>query len=150
SKTPTTEVTICIEEEDECNHSMQFSLAAQTASTIGEPISTIELTDTRKLDSEPVSVTKKATVEKPQVASVATVAALPKAIPVPQLQEPHHAHPLDAQKLFDLVNQHRVSIGLQPFSKESNLCSIAESRAPELADEIFGSKPMHAGFKARN
>jgi uncharacterized protein YkwD len=56
---------------------------------------------------------------------------------------------LNADVLFNMINTHRSSIGLPPFQKDAGLCSVAQSRAPELYSEVFGGY-MHAGFYARN
>lgn len=56
---------------------------------------------------------------------------------------------LNAEVLFNLVNSYRVQVGLEPFSKDTTICEIANSRAPELYNEIFGTSYMHAGFRER-
>jgi uncharacterized protein YkwD len=50
--------------------------------------------------------------------------------------------------VFNLVNQYRESAGKKAFLKDERLCKIAQQRAPQLNEEIFGSKKMHEGFKA--
>ncbi len=57
---------------------------------------------------------------------------------------------LNADVLFDLVNQHRTSIGKPPVQRDDRLMQVAQSRAPEIFDEIFVNRNMHAGFNARN
>jgi uncharacterized protein YkwD len=55
-----------------------------------------------------------------------------------------------AESLMKMVNDHRASIGKSAFEKDGRLCSVAESRLPQLQNEIFGSGAMHAGLKAMN
>lgn len=57
---------------------------------------------------------------------------------------------LNADKLLELVNNHRVSIGLNALQKDDRVMTVATERAPELFDEIFINGNMHAGFYARN
>ena len=56
---------------------------------------------------------------------------------------------LNADVLFNLVNNYRIQLSLEPLTKDSTLCDLANSRAPELYNEIFGSSYMHAGFRER-
>lgn len=56
---------------------------------------------------------------------------------------------LNADLLFDMVNQHRTQKGLPTFTKSPDLCSVAQSRAPELNHEINGGGGMHAGMRKR-
>lgn len=53
---------------------------------------------------------------------------------------------LSADILFEMMNQHRAQIGLSPFEKEANVCSIAEERKDEIVHEIFVTGNLHAGF----
>lgn len=55
---------------------------------------------------------------------------------------------LDAEKLFEMSNSYRVSKGLVPFEKDPRACELAQSRAPEIYDEIYGGV-MHSGLKKR-
>ncbi len=57
---------------------------------------------------------------------------------------------LNSDVIFNLVNQHRISIGLQPVERNESIMQIAKERAPELFDEIFVNGNMHAGFYAKN
>lgn len=57
---------------------------------------------------------------------------------------------LNADLVFDLINSHRQSLGKPPFQKDQLLCDIAQSRAPELAPEIYGDRPVHAGIRERD
>jgi len=56
---------------------------------------------------------------------------------------------LDAEKLFQLVNSYRNSIGLPSFQKDSKLCAVAASREPELQNEI-STGDIHGGMRRRN
>ena len=56
---------------------------------------------------------------------------------------------LSADRLFDMANNHRKSIGLNELQKDERTCAVAQSRAPEIASEI-ASGNMHAGIRARN
>ncbi len=56
----------------------------------------------------------------------------------------------NAEKLFEMANQHRKELGLAPFEKEEKICKIAETRAPQVHDEVFVEGPLHKGFKALN
>ncbi len=55
-----------------------------------------------------------------------------------------------AEKLFAMVNDHRSKIGLPAFEKDSKVCEMVASRAPQVYDEVFKEGPMHKGFKALN
>ncbi len=57
---------------------------------------------------------------------------------------------LNSDVLFNLVNGYRASLGLAPFQKIDQICSVANSRAPEIDSEIWVTHTMHAGFYARN
>lgn len=61
-----------------------------------------------------------------------------------------HPHPLDPEILFNLVNAHRTSLNLPEYQKDARLCELVNSRLPELAQEIFGSIPLHQGLRDRN
>lgn len=56
---------------------------------------------------------------------------------------------LNALLLFNLVNEYRKKIKLPELKANENLCKIAESRLPELQEEIYGWKGMHKGFYER-
>lgn len=55
---------------------------------------------------------------------------------------------LNADYIFNLVNNHRTNIGLSPFEKDENLCSIAQTRATEIPKEL-SSGTLHSGIRAR-
>lgn len=57
---------------------------------------------------------------------------------------------LNADALFSMVNQYRSQIGLTPFEKNEKLAQVAQSRGPELHNEIYGGMGMHSGFFKKN
>lgn len=71
---------------------------------------------------------------------------------LPTLQPHSTAAPdsLDAEKLFRLINEHRSTKNLTPLEKHDYLCNVAKNRAPQLYDEIFITKNVHAGFYEMN
>ncbi len=102
----------------------------------------------------PEPVRERTVYASPKIATP-TPNASASAIPVPQsVIEEHHidtiTYVLNADTLFDMVNQHRTSIGLPALQKDDRLMDIARSRAPEIFDEIFVNHNMHAGFYGRN
>lgn len=56
---------------------------------------------------------------------------------------------LSADVLFDMVNQHRVGIGLPTFEHDGGVCAVAESRRNEITQEIFVTHALHSGFYAK-
>lgn len=56
---------------------------------------------------------------------------------------------LNADKIFNLVNEYRASKGLTVLEKHDRVCQLAQSRAPEIAAEIAEGH-MHSGLKSRN
>ena len=57
---------------------------------------------------------------------------------------------LSADVLFSMTNQKRAEAGLPAFEKHPEVCAVAESRKPEIENEIYGNSSIHAGFRARN
>ena len=57
---------------------------------------------------------------------------------------------LNSDLLFDMINNHRASIGLPAYQKDERLCTIARDRGPDLYNEIFVNGNMHAGFYKLN
>ena len=53
---------------------------------------------------------------------------------------------LNTDLIFDLINDHRTSKGLPAYQKDDRLCSIAQKRAPQLNNEMFGGGYVHQGF----
>jgi len=56
---------------------------------------------------------------------------------------------LDPEVIFTMINDYRVSVGKPAFIKDEPVCSIAESRRPELYNEIHVTGALHAGFRAK-
>lgn len=54
----------------------------------------------------------------------------------------------DPNKLFDLVNAYRASVGLPAFEKHPDLCALAASRKGELEGEIANGD-IHGGMRRR-
>lgn len=57
---------------------------------------------------------------------------------------------LNADLILQLINIHRKTKNLTPFVKDTELCSLAQSRAPELYNEIYVTGKVHEGFYKRN
>ena len=55
----------------------------------------------------------------------------------------------NADKLFQMVNDHRAKLGLKAFEKDDRLCKIARDRAPQVNSEL-NSGTLHKGFKDLN
>ncbi|HVT01514.1 MAG TPA: CAP domain-containing protein [Patescibacteria group bacterium] len=56
---------------------------------------------------------------------------------------------LDSDKIFNLINQFRSSIGLTPFQKDDKVCELAQTRSTEIPAEI-GNGTLHSGLYNRN
>jgi uncharacterized protein YkwD len=56
---------------------------------------------------------------------------------------------LNPDVIFTMVNEIRAQNGLAPFTKNGELCALANERAPELHAEIFVNGNMHAGIARR-
>lgn len=56
---------------------------------------------------------------------------------------------LNPDTLFGMVNSYRQAQGLASFQKDDKTCSLAASRAPEVAGEIAAGT-MHSGLQSRN
>lgn len=56
---------------------------------------------------------------------------------------------MNAEKLFSMINAHRQSKGLSVLQKDARTCSLAASRAPEIAAELAAGT-LHSGMYARN
>lgn len=57
---------------------------------------------------------------------------------------------LSSEKLFEMINTYRASLGLPAYQKDEKLCALAQERGPELYDEIFSSGTIHGGLYNRN
>ena len=75
---------------------------------------------------------------------------MPTVKPMAPLLPVVQATSLDADKIFQMVNDHRSSLGLPAFQKDESLCKIGQERGPELYNEIFVTGNIHGGFNARN
>lgn len=115
---------------------------------------TIEI-ETRKTDGTLVTPTPTAiplipTITPEQSTNIQASAA---ATTIPSVTQPTPAAGssggLSADVLFALVNQTRTQAGLPPFQKQPDVCAIAESRKPEIENEIYGTSYIHAGFRAK-
>lgn len=62
---------------------------------------------------------------------------------------PQKAFALDQELLFSMVNSKRAEVGLASFEKHPEVCSVAQSRGPQLLPELQGGY-LHAGFWNRN
>ena len=72
----------------------------------------------------------------------------PKMSPSPVSAEQKHS--ANGEKLFQMINDHRKTLGLASFEKDNRICLIATTRAPQIYDEVFGEGPIHQGFKSLN
>lgn len=100
------------------------------------------------------TILRKAETDNIQIIEVTPAPYVPVTTPVPQDDQVKLAGQsgaaLQPGKLFQLVNDYRVSIGLAPVEYDQRVCEITNSRAPEITNEIYGSSYMHAGFQSRN
>jgi len=81
-------------------------------------------------------------------ATITTNSSLPSG--VTQVSLISNGSSLNAEVLFNLVNATRSQYGLPAFQKSEQICSVANSRAPEVDGEIWVTHNMHAGFYGRN
>ncbi len=92
----------------------------------------------------------------PSPTTVPLPTATPTPSPTPTLHKPSvlslstnqqsTSNSLSAEKILSLINNHRKNKNLEPFQKNDELCQIAQTRAPQLYDEIFITRNVHAGF----
>lgn len=73
----------------------------------------------------------------------------PTQIPTPSINISSASATLDADKIFELVNQYRASHNLPPFELNDAVCELAKNRSMELGIEI-AKATIHAGLYARN
>jgi uncharacterized protein YkwD len=108
-------------------------------------------------EAEEVIYFKEATAEmtQPVVESPIVEATLPEipteatstSTPVPEptvISE----HTLNADLIFNLINEKRTQAGIKALEKEPQVCELANSRTSELYSE-FTSGYLHRGFHAR-
>lgn len=56
---------------------------------------------------------------------------------------------LNAEVVFNIVNEKRNRFGLSDLVKDRALCTVARERAPQLYEEIMITGRMHEGFYSR-
>lgn len=118
---------------------LQLSSLVEKESTKSSILAYIEEEIVQKIDSLNKDVPSNSTSQLFSITSAASSA---------QSAKPEKS--LSANLIFDLINQHRTTIGKPAFSKDPQICSIAQARGPELYDEIFVTHTMHAGFYKLN
>jgi uncharacterized protein YkwD len=99
------------------------------------------LADDAENESTPTAVPTKAPTLTEAPAPVPATPALPGYATDGQLS---------ADVLFSMANQKRAEAGLPAFEKHPDVCAVAESRKPEIENEVYGSSSIHAGFRARD
>lgn len=67
----------------------------------------------------------------------------------PAVQTTPAAANVNADVVFELINQHRAQIGKPAFVKDENLCSLAKVRSMEIPAEISNGT-LHSGLYNRN
>lgn len=106
----------------------------------------IALTPTEKIllpTTPPEAPKQESNLDKPAEAPISPAVSPVQALPAPTAT-------LSADTLFSLVNSHRAEIGLASFEHDAQVCSVAQSRAQEIPQEIFVTHQLHAGFYAKN
>ncbi len=63
---------------------------------------------------------------------------------------PTNTPSLNADLIFNMINDHRVALGLPKVEKEDKLCQLAQMRAPEGIAEVFKTGAIHSGLYNRN
>jgi hypothetical protein len=117
----------------------------------------VEVKNTEKQDEMPV---KRKRFLLTEVLQFTTPTPTPTDSPAPQYTyyaeyapiETQPATPsayLNAELLQTMINDYRVSVGKPAFVKDEPVCAIAESRRPELYNEIHVTGALHAGFRAK-
>lgn len=135
-------------------------LAAQAGPSIVpsspiEPTPTVfisNLVDPKTLPSITPTITPTTTpapTKEPTPTTAPAVKDTPLTPPPPAAQSLANPGGLDAEKLFSMSNEYRAARGLPPFQKDERSCSLAASRAPEVAGEV-ASGALHSGLHARN
>lgn len=109
-----------------------------TSSPTPEPSTTPQTTDQ---PSETTTDTPSLTKTPAKLSPTPTLPVTPT--PAPQTGG------MNAEKLFSMVNTHRQSKGLPALQKDDRTCSLAASRAPEIAAELAAGT-LHSGMYARN
>ena len=78
----------------------------------------------------------------------APITAAPTAAALTGETAPETAN-LDSDKIFNTINQYRISSGLKAFEKEDSVCSLAQTRSAEIQGEIQKGG-LHSGLYNRN
>lgn len=119
-----------------------LSVALPTATPSSTPTQTIQPSAIPTDTPAPDPTTTQASPSITQTA--------PTSLPMSPTPIPDGTQPLNADIVFNLINQTRTQAGLPAFQKDDRICAVAASRAPELYSEIMVTHTMHAGFYARN
>lgn len=137
-----------------------FSSPSSTPSPLAIPVSQSPKVSPKPSPSPVVTPTPKASSQptaKPSPSLTPVPTPTPTIIPSPTptpspvvIAKVENSGGLDAEVLFQMINAHRQTKGLPAYEKDAKLCELAQSRGPELHDEIYGSKYIHQGFKERN
>ncbi|MBI1862665.1 hypothetical protein HYS00_00940 [Candidatus Microgenomates bacterium] len=118
--------------------------ATQSAVVIQEPVAKLIFDS---LPTPTPTATPRPTLAPTRVPSPTIVPSAPQPTASSSIQLSSGG--LNADKLFDMSNAHRQSIGLPAFQKDDRSCQLAASRAPEINGEV-ASGTMHSGLRARN
>jgi uncharacterized protein YkwD len=132
-------------------------LGAQTQITLAppEPTPTVyvsNLVEPKTIPSitptiSPTAVPTKEPTPSPTIAAIKPTDS-PIAPPPAAPQSLANPGGLGAEKLFSMSNDYRAARGLPAFQKDERSCSLAASRAPEVAGEV-ASGALHSGLHAR-
>ncbi len=92
-------------------------------------------------------------VTAPQIHAQTSSATIPTTIkpttmPALNSQMASDAAVLDSDKIFNLVNDYRVSQNLAPFEKNDEVCTLAQTRSTEIPAEIKNGT-LHSGLYNR-
>jgi uncharacterized protein YkwD len=115
------------------------------------PVLTVKAATKEALATVIVSPSPKVTTKptgKPSAKPKESAVAKPIASPTPKAVSSNTGG-LNADRLFDMANNYRATKGLPAFQKDSRVCELAVSRAPEITQEIANGH-MHSGLRARN
>lgn len=83
------------------------------------------------------------------VAATPTPTATPELTATPQPTVSSNPGGLNADTLFNMVQDYRTANNLPPFQKDDRACNVAEARAPQVQEEIDDGH-MHSGLRAMN
>lgn len=127
---------------------LHITPAVSAASTIAA-VSLPQITP----DTESVPTATPTDAPEPTIVPSIVPTDVPSITPTPNISQASastiNEGGLNAELLFSMSNSFRERMGLPPFQKNDQVCSIAASRAPEIHAEIYGGY-MHAGLQARN